>query len=249
MEAPYVIAASVTGPLHAELGVGCQDRVGHITDGSSLAVAVADGLGSAPLGAEGARVAVTAAMRKAMASFEDRECLSAGLLLRARLALEVEAEIRSVDLRDLACTLIVCIARGGVVEVGHVGDGAVVARSTDGLILLSSPGESEYSNEVDHLAMERWESAARFSALSGKVDGLAAFTDGCQRAALAKGHEGRLPHDGFFDPIFKWALSAEDPHHSETELSGLLMSGKMAEHSEDDKTLAIAVLARDASVR
>jgi hypothetical protein len=241
---PHVIAAAVPGPAHLELEGGCQDRVRHLTDDDIVAIAIADGLGSAPLGGEGAEAAVAAAIE----SIDDGDPSCDEAAKQARLALEKEAHERSVEIRDLACTLIVCIARDSAVEVGHVGDGGVVGRVDKELHLLSPPGESEYSNEVDHLASDDWADFLRVSSFEGEVTCLAAFSDGCQRAGLIKGPDGYEPFAGFFDPVFDWAKTALDPESASAELGDLLSGPKMTEHSEDDKTLAIAVLHPDAGV-
>jgi len=71
---------------------------------------------------------------------------------------------------------------------------------------------------------------------------LALFTDGCQRAALARHGDRYVPYDGFFDPVFAYARELTDLREAEQELRALLASEKLCRNCEDDKTLVVAVL-------
>lgn len=236
-----MIAASIPGPLHLHLGIGCQDRIAcRITDGV-VAIAVADGLGSAQLSDEGAAIAVKEAVRASSVQIPFDQ-ISAEMIRAARAGVEVEALFRGVEMSALACTLIAAVADGDRLSVAHVGDGAVVAETTDGLVFVSPPAASEYANEVDHLAGDSWEENLRVSEDLLGVTAFAVFSDGCQRAALARRGDVLLPHSGFFAPLFEWARSADDLVSSSEELRRVLAGAKLSEHSEDDKTLALAII-------
>jgi Protein phosphatase 2C len=242
-----VFGASVTGPLHVREGKPCQDAFAYeVSEGGRGVVAVADGLGSAARSDLGSRAAVDAAVRAVsyLASNEDsplpqlaREGVSA-----ARAELERTAGQEGCPLRDLACTLLVVVLRDGRAAAAHVGDGAVVASTADGLRMLSAPGDSEYANEVVPLTSIDWSGALRTSAILDGVRGILAFTDGCQRAALRKTRDGYFAFEGFCGPLLSYAAGVVDPAAGERDLEGLLLSAKLSEHSEDDKTLVLATV-------
>jgi hypothetical protein len=161
----FVLGASVAGPLHIMLGIPCQDAFDYmLLDARHSIFALADGLGSKSKSEIGSRVAVEAATTGAAAIFQSmpiEHWNSASLLLKsamaARKALEQKAEQLQCDLKDLACTLIVVAMNGDEATVAHVGDGAVVAQTNEGLKLLSVPGDSEYANEVMPITGNHWE--------------------------------------------------------------------------------------------
>jgi hypothetical protein len=162
----------------------------------------------------------------------------------ARESLERIATEDKCLLKDLACTLIVVVMRESSIAVAHVGDGAVVARTHEGLKLVSAPGESEYANEVTPLTSNEWQEAVRTARLASGVDTVAVFTDGCQRAAFLKSELGLEPFDRFFEPIFTFAHEVEEPKAGGEEIRALLASKKISQNSEDDKTLVLAALTR-----
>lgn len=222
---PFVVGASVAGLGHLRTGSPCQDRyaVAHVDD--ALVVAVADGMGSARLSQEGADAAVRAAVLR----LDPMEALSA-----ARTAIEARADLLGCELRALACTLSVCVWRDDLLAIAHIGDGAVVARASGELVVASAAAPSEYVNETDPLTLDDWRDRVRLSAVE-HVDAVAAFTDGVAHAALRM--DG-TPSEGFFAPIFAWAAGERA---DETALADLLGGRKISEHSDDDKTLVVAV--------
>jgi hypothetical protein len=236
-----VIAASAQGPLHLDLGIGCQDRIACRFSDEVVAIAVSDGLGSASLADVGAEIAVKGAVGAVSGDIAFDQ-LPFEMVRAARASLEGAAADRAVEMSDLACTLIVAVAKVDRLNVGHIGDGAVVAETFEGLVLASPPAESEYANEVDHLAGELWEQNLRLGDEVPGVTAFAVFSDGCQRAALSRSVEVFRPHPGFFEPLFQWARDVPDFVSSSEELRRVLTGEKLTEHSEDDKTLALAII-------
>jgi len=272
---PFAVGASAIGPLHVQKGLPCQDAF-RIAIGPSgwLAIAVADGLGSAARSDIGAKLAVEKAATRALdllerfdhaegsdevaepatgvakSAFEgdipEVELVSAvsESIHAARDAMEKLAESEGCRLKDLACTLLVAIAGHGRLATAHLGDGAIVALTQEGLMLVSSPGDSEYANEVTPLTSDDWEQSVCLSPVSAGVKALGVFTDGLQRAALRKSPAGYSPFAGFWNPLFQYASAVASTNEADSDIERLLMSSKMAENSEDDKTLVIAVLER-----
>ncbi|MDP2211080.1 MAG: PP2C family serine/threonine-protein phosphatase [Candidatus Aquicultor sp.] len=246
---PYFFGASVVGPLHVQLTMPCQDSFAFKTIDEDFAVAaIADGLGSASKADMGAEVAVKSAVEsvetaiKAAPEGVDIETLAKDAVTAARRALENKAKTEECSLRDLACTLLVVITLKDSVAAVHIGDGALVVDSDNGLHLITGPGESEYTNEVTPLTSQDWERSIRSTSIISGVNGIALFTDGCQRAGLKKADNSYTPFEGFFRPLFKYAARIDDFEQANQDIHDLLASDKLSEHSEDDKTLVLGIL-------
>lgn len=247
---PYILGVSVTGSLHSKEGLPCQDACLYeiISDEFGI-IAVADGLGSAPFADLGSRLAVEAAVSYAKNLLMD--CPEDGLdmseipinmLHAARQCLEGKALEEGFKLTDVATTLITVLFYRDSVYAAQIGDGAVVAKTDGALALLCGPSNSEYANEVTPVTCSTWESNLSFAEVSSGAEHIAVFTDGCQRAALLKTVDGYTPFEKFFNPVFSYADEADDLGGSELELGEFLLSEKISEYSEDDKTLVLAVL-------
>ena len=246
---PYIFGCSVIGPLHVQMNLPCQDACAFETFAGGLIIAVADGLGSASCSQVGARVAVETAVASAKSALSTENGSNVvlsdvlqGAVLAAREALVQRAAEEQCTLRDLACTIIVVASHDSEVAVAHIGDGAVVARTQQGLELASGPGASEYTNEVCPLTAMNWQESLRLVPTLHNVECVAVFTDGCQRAAFRKSAESLEPFSGFFGPLFSYAREESNQPEATAELERLLSSKKLCENSEDDKTLVVAVL-------
>lgn len=236
------VAASVEGAGHLARGEACQDAHRVVVDGERLVVAVADGAGSASRAADGARLAVDAAVTALLAS-----CGHAGpgsgaaiavALGQARVALEAEARVRGCSLGDLATTLHLAVVSGDHVLTGQIGDGAVVARCGPELVVLDPVLRGEYLNETVFVTSGAWVDEARLGTHAlADVDALAVMTDGLQLLAFDVA-AGR-PHPGFFMPLWSWADDAPDA--ADAELAAFLASGRVRARTDDDVTLVLAV--------
>jgi hypothetical protein len=226
-----VLGASVAGASHVRRGLPCQDAFRVVEN----VIAVADGLGSAAHSELGAVAATEAAVHGAAghAEYEPARAALEGVVA-AREALEKVARAHDYELRDLACTLIVAVYAQRV-GLAHVGDGAVVGACGDDVFMLSPPDKAEYINEVVPITSDGWIDSVQTVVCSDAVDAIGLFTDGCQHAAIRRGRA----HPGFLGPLFAYARS-EAP--GDEALADLLNGAKMAEHSDDDKTLVLAVL-------
>lgn len=246
---PYFFGASAIGPLHVQLAMPCQDSFAFkIIDKDFAVVAVADGLGSALKADIGAEVAVDSAVKSVEEAIAatygnmDIATLAKDAVSAARRALEETAGAEKCSLRDLACTLLVAVTLKDAVAAVHIGDGAIVVDTDNGLHLVMGPGESEYTNEVTPLTSRDWEESLESKSMASGVRGIALFTDGCQRAGLKKVDNNYTPFEGFFRPLFTYAAQIDDLEQANQDIHDLLASGKLSEHSEDDKTLVLGIL-------
>ena len=243
-----IIGASSPGPLHVINATPCQDAFSYkvLPSGVGL-IAVADGLGSAflsDLGATDATITAVLSARQNISSIAcdepDLKQIAKDAVSGARKALEEKAQEYQCELKDLACTLIVVAMHNDNVAVAHIGDGAVVAETRDGLQLISSPEDSEYANEVFPLTGKEWWKHLRVTQVVSCISGIMAFTDGLQRAALKKTPDGFLPFDAFCAPLFSYVKEVKNVKEARNDMKNLLSSKKVCDNSEDDKTLVVA---------
>jgi hypothetical protein len=228
------LGASVAGAGHRVRGRGCEDaHAVEIAADGVLLLAVADGAGSARLAERGSSLAVAVAM----AALRDGARVDDALLC-ARAALEDEAAASGATLGDLATTLLVVRASADEVATAQVGDGAVVLRRSGGYEVPAPDAKGEYLNETVFLTSSAWRSSMRVACVDGQgVAAVAAMTDGLQLVAfdLASG----APHGPFFDPFV--AFAAEDGPVE--QLEAFLASARVAERTDDDVTLVVAIRA------
>jgi hypothetical protein len=252
------VGVSSQGGSHLKTGDPCQDaHCWRVLPCGTMVVAVADGAGTAALAEIGAGLAVTTAMETVCRKLTDMEAsdgagpsgrtdeewrdLLAGGLAAALRAVEGEAAARQARLRDFACTLAVAVARPGrMVAAIQIGDGAVVARADGGgTFAVTRPAPSEYLNETTFLVSPGAIGGAAFTVWRGDLACLAALTDGLQMLALKM--PGGDPHQGFFEPLFRFVAATGDPVAAGAGLRGFLDSPRVRERADDDLTLFLAV--------
>jgi hypothetical protein len=248
-----VAGVSVCGASHERLGLPCQDahQWTSLSDELILA-AVADGAGSALLAEVGATLAVAAAISSARERFAESsaagavqhlrwEALLTHTLSAARAALEREAEVRSLPLRDFACTLTVVVAGRDFVAAMQVGDGAVVVAEPDGVFLsILRPVQGECLNETVFLTSPESVETSQPNVWHGRPAHLAVLSDGLQMMALRM--PSADPHPGFFTPLFQFLSREGDGALAREALSSFLTSPRTRERTDDDVTLLLATL-------
>ena len=239
----HVVGSRVRGLRHERSGVDCEDAcIAQVRDDLFVA-AVADGAGSAPHSATGARCASETAVAEAGERLRDvspsaprvREAFEAAFE-QTLCVLETTARERDLCVRDLATTLVVAVATPGFVAGYQIGDGAVVVESgEEGLNALTTPDIGEYANQtyfLDRSTLER----AQYAYREGPCRHVALITDGLQGVALE--HPDWRPFAGFFEPILQAARVA--PSRLEDQLKQLFVSQRMRSRTDDDLTMVLA---------
>ncbi|WAI01678.1 protein phosphatase 2C domain-containing protein [Methanogenium organophilum] len=248
-----ISGAAVAGLSHQSEGRLCEDIwEGAVFGVAGAAVAVADGLGSAPHGRRGAMVAVSAAIEALSVFFipgpdgegcdaehEPNHAMVRGACRAAHNAVFRYASACNISSRSFACTLIVLLWNGNQVTTARIGDGAVVCLQGGEQILLSAPQERRYVNEVVPLTDEGYEDACVISSDLSCVTACAIFTDGCERLFLEKKPDGYHPHEPFFLPFFSAIEPLAGTPEGDRAIANLLVSDKFISFSEDDKTLVV----------
>lgn len=257
----FIFGAKTTGPSHIKKNIPCQDSwISEILRDDSAVIAVSDGLGSAKYSQKGAEIAVSAAAESirqhffvkyndgnTSADITRNDCLIREAFFSAVKEIENYSISNNIPKRELACTLIVIFIYKSTVSTGQVGDGAVVGQFKSGDIeILSEPAKSEYINEVTPITADNWLEKLNIHQNILEAVNIAAFTDGCQRAVLIKKDGVYEPFIPFFKPLFNYSQSAGDSKAASDDVRNLLLSQKINEVSDDDKTLVIASFKKDA---
>lgn len=239
-----VLGASVRGTSHARNELPCQDaHAWRRLPGGAVALAVADGAGSAAHAEAGARAAAKAAVDSLVSSAPavvDGNWTAAldHAMGAALVAVQDEAKARAVEMRELNTTLIAAVVTADSVTAAQVGDGAVIVSAAGGeMRAITAPTSGEFANETVFLTTPGAVDAAQRSAWRGSARHLAIFTDGLQGLALK--HPERTPHEPFFAPLFAFAAEARDPRDAEDQLSAFLAGPRVTARSDDDLTLVL----------
>ena len=162
-------------------------------------------------------------------------------LSAAKMAIEVEAAVQEVEIRELATTLILTLATSDFVAVAQVGDGAAVVEDKQGKIeAITQPEQGEYLNETKFLIGFDAVETAQINVWQGEPAHLAVFSDGLQMLAL-KMPEG-TPHKPFFSPLFQFISTVTDQTDAQEQLESFLRSPRVTQRTDDDLTLILASL-------
>ncbi|MEB3279755.1 MAG: PP2C family serine/threonine-protein phosphatase [Lyngbya sp.] len=246
-----IVSASVRGTSHEKCDLPCQDAYCYqrLSD-DILIVAVADGAGSARLSEIGSKIAVETAVNSLAQTIISLYSQPVAIdwqerlldtLNAAKMAVEAEAEVQEVEIRELATTLILTLATSDFVAVAQVGDGAAVVEDKTGKIeAITQPEQGEYLNETKFLIGFDAVETAQIRVWEGEPAHLAVFSDGLQMLAL-KMPEG-TPHKPFFSPLFKFASTITDETNAQEQLEAFLRSPKVTQRTDDDLTLILATL-------
>ncbi len=251
-----VVGASVIGTAHTRAGMPCQDahRWLVLPDGS-LVITVADGAGSAARADEGAHLAVDAAIAALTDLLQeglptDETTWSAVAIEAfgaAHAAIDTHAEGMHTTIRDYATTLTIVVATDGQLVVGQIGDGLAVAEGDDGEMFVAvSPQRGEYANEVALLTMPEAVENVAVALFTTPVRAVAVTTDGLLRLAVRL--PSYAPHVPFFRPLFAFLKETTDAVTADRALAAFLASERIAQRTDDDKTLVLAVRVADEGV-
>jgi len=247
-------AASKRGSRHEATGAGCEDSYQVVQPAPGvLAIAVADGAGSAKLAEVGAKIVTEHGVAQACAGLEqagdapDDSALQRLLeeaMAAALTAVQAEAATREVDYRDLASTMILVIAHREFIAAAQIGDGAtVIADEAGNLHALTVPPPGEYINETIFLTSTDALQRMQVRVWRGRASGVAAFSDGLQMLCL-KWPEFE-PHAAFFTPLFNFVRNTTDEAEATSGLESFLLSERVAQLTDDDVTLVLAALGND----
>lgn len=244
-----VIHALSVGTSHVNNGLACQDAADwRLLPSGLLAIALADGAGSAAESETGANLAVNEALMvlensAANDTPEDPKAWALAVqeaFISAREALEAEAVTAGLPIQVFATTLICLVAAGDGLVLGQIGDGVLVARTPGGdLHTLTQPMRGQYANETLFLTMPEALNQAYFQVIELDLAGLAVMSDGLSRLALQL--PGYTAYPPFFTPLWAFAAQTQSEVQANQELAAFLASERVCARTDDDKSLVIAV--------
>jgi hypothetical protein len=244
-----VVSASAAGTSHIEAGTACEDSGSaqvHVwpDSGPLLSMFVADGAGSARHGGEGAHAAVeTAVAFVDAAGFPElNEQLGRKCVKAVRAAIRSRAKAEGATARDFACTFLGVLSSGTATLVMQVGDGGCVLDVGAGLEIPVLPMSGEYANMTHFVTDENALDVLAIKTYAGPASRAALFSDGLQRLAIDL--TTHLPHAPLFERLFGALSSAGDGRDDELHeaLMRFLTSPSVNERTDDDKTLALAII-------
>ncbi|WP_155007466.1 PP2C family serine/threonine-protein phosphatase [Pseudomonas syringae] len=239
------------GTAHTERGGRCEDRCSsQVFDQAGapwVALFVSDGAGSAECGEQGADIAVrtaneTVSQLMELAELPLDESLALQIVNDIRQAISQAADQSHLPIRAYACTFLGALTSSAGTLVFQIGDGGIVLDGQHGLELAIEPMNGDYANETLFICQKDAIERLAVRVYPAGVTALALFSDGLQRLALdmAKCE----PHGPFFEPIFRKMQSLTDVSRPQigAALESFLGSSRINDRTDDDKSLAIAVL-------
>jgi hypothetical protein len=244
-----LLAQSVAGSSHERFGQPCQDACAVasevISDQPIIILTCADGAGSARHADVGAAQACETILNRALADMRDglkTEAIESDTVLywmdEVRKQVVYEAAQRQAAPRDFACTLLLTVVGEHSSAFAQIGDGAMVTKYGDEYRPVFWPQAGEYANCTHFLTQDDFADHLEFVRFDERIDELAVFSDGLQRLALNMAK--RLGHRPFFEPLFTRLRTASHGDDLREPLRQFLESQRVAQRSDDDKTLILA---------
>ena len=233
-------------------GEPCQDscwaQVDIPTSGTAtLSIFVSDGAGSAKRGGQGAELAIEAAAsflveKLAQHEFALSDDFAVECVDAVRERIYAAAAQEGLTARDFACTFLGLISSKNGTLLFQIGDGGIAVDVGNGLEIPVVPMSGEYANMTNFVTDENAMGIMISKSFSEPAVRAAAFSDGIQR--LAMNMVTNTPHEPFFTPKFNVLASVSEDQEDQVRnaLEEFLSSAAVNERTDDDKTLALAVL-------
>jgi hypothetical protein len=214
-----------------------------------LAIAVADGAGSAKFSERGAELATLACIQYCENALSEMSDTAEGILqaafLVARQRVIQEAEQLSAQPRDFATTLLLVVAGPTGGAAAQIGDGIIAVKEIgDDWAWVFWPQRGEYANVTRFVTDEDALSVLSTCKLSQYVSEVALMTDGLEPLALH--YSSRSLHapffEGFASPL-RAAVGIGEEAQLSKQLSQFLQSTRVRDRADDDLTLVVATRA------
>lgn len=276
----FVVGESVIGLGHIKSSppIPCQDNHHYEMIGNNWGIAItSDGAGSAKLSQKGSEyVAKFAALKlfkdlvvnsnwnsqNILPSDEIWKKNAKEQLMNLRVALGEYAKKLNVNLKDLACTVIIVIYSPKGLLVTHIGDGrAGYCNDRNEWKSMIKPWKGEEANATVFITSDIWgndiDSYIESRVIRENVSAFTLMSDGCEQASFEcsivekgsqKWSDPNLPYIKFFNPLVETIIGFKQDNISPIEAKAkwkkFLESGnqKLAEE-QDDKTMILGVLA------
>ncbi|MBW4481694.1 MAG: protein phosphatase 2C domain-containing protein [Tildeniella torsiva UHER 1998/13D] len=274
-----VIARSAIGTRHQDQQQPCQDYGAVVVaapkamrDGQRPALeghrhgvivgAVADGAGSAPHSAIGAKLAVATTLKYLATSeawLQKRQRswqrwpqppseelmrrLFTKAVMRSQAQITQQASTKGWEPQDLACTLLAFLATPDWLAAMQIGDGFMVVRygraapAKAEYELLFEPDRGEFANQTTFITAADALTSMQVAVVGQPPAFIAAATDGLERVALRL--KDWAPFAPFFSPLEEYLEETPNPETDDEYLMSFLTSERLNQKTDDDKTLLL----------
>jgi hypothetical protein len=214
-----------------------EDAVATRLVGDVLIAVLADGAGSATLGGEGARIAVQVAVDVLSEHAQTPQIHEMVRTVAARL--QQEAKTRSVNVSDLACTLLGAVLGPSGGWVFQLGDGGIVLQDERGMRSALRAQTGEFANTTWFVTMPDAERHVQVASIP-VPNAIALFSDGLQYLVLD--HVREVPHEPFFHRAFGVVHSSTAGRNEGASawIDTMLASDLVRARTDDDTSLILA---------
>ena len=239
--------ASVSGAVHQQRGLGCDDAYSYGVAGDFVVAAIADGAGSVSgTSAWGAYAACQSVLEDAMGPTFIRDFHSGAvgpesqmrsLFERALERVRAQAYAMNLDVALLSTTLSVALADHRRAVFGQIGDGVIASERAEqiGTLLIESKGE--YANSTWFIQSENaFEEAFRTVTQYG-VSAIALSTDGMSYKIT------NVVTGEAYQPFFRGSWQHVRGGASAEQLE-MMLRGIEDDQTGDDKTLVLVAARR-----
>lgn len=238
--------ASVTGAMHQQRGLGCDDAYSYGVAGDFVVAAVADGAGSVSgTSAWGAYVACQSVLGDALqptfiesyrkATAEHAQKLLRWLFDGALQRVQRHAHATGLDVALLSTTLCVAVANWDKAVFGQVGDGVIAAENDEQIESLLIERKDEYANTTTFIQSDHALDESLRTAVCADVTAFALSTDGMSYKItdIATGDA--------YQPFFRGCWQHLRSGAGSTSFAAML-AGIEDDQTGDDKTMVLAAL-------
>ena len=194
------ICCAAQGRSHAKKNIPCQDKVARREENGVHVIALADGAGSAQFSHYGAACVVNRTAAFVVDRFfdliaqEDGRKVTREILSVALQALQVEAELRACELKDLASTLLIAAVGDGKFFLAHLGDGVIGYLNDAGLKVATTPDNGEFSNETVFVTSANAAAQMRlYKGMLKVISGFILMSDGTEQSLYNKRNKTLAP--------------------------------------------------------
>lgn len=246
-----VLADRVAGPNKAKQCADVFDvSLPRLGAGAAIVAVLADGAGSARLGAQAAHLAVKtlsrAVKRQLRLKYQRRSAAQPSQLLdkatlellfrEVRKALWQLAATKKQPQREVATTLMLAVITPWASAFAQIGDGAMVAMLGEQYGHVFWPDQGEYVNTTTFVSDRKWN---LHCAWHPPVQRIALFSDGLQMLALD--YAKHSAHQPFFAGLFR-ELVERDAAALAAPFRAFLTSDAVRQRTDDDVSLVLAAL-------
>ena len=216
-----VAQCSAQGTGHAKSGIPCQDKTCYLEKDGCVAIALADGAGSAKYSQFGAEMIIGVASEVLICEFDryyetdDGREVRADLFNRLRASLSDLADRLRCEIQELASTLLTVVVKDERYILIHIGDGVLGYLQNDQLKVASYPDNGEFINTTVFTTSK--EAAASMRLVRGEVGTKKAFvliSDGTAASLYDK--QNKTLSDGIKKIMHRLAI--EEPGHVQQQL-------------------------------